>query len=128
LIVTVVTMTAMLGITALAIDASFMYDKRNRLHAAADAAAKSAATEVARDSTLSPNLNRTCALNDTDPLCRFASQQITAHGFNPGGATSVVVNHPPLSGWFTCANQPVYCNRYVEVIVSEATATFFANV
>ena len=50
LILTALSMTVLLGIAALSIDISFMYDKRNRLHAAADAAAKSGAFEVRRDS------------------------------------------------------------------------------
>src|SRR5438094_4751015 len=92
LIVTMLVMTAMLGITALAIDASFMYDKRNKLYAAADAAAKSAATEVFRDSTLT-----LANLQD------FANQQVNAHGFTAvacgaTGGASVCLYHPPQTG------------------------------
>jgi hypothetical protein len=108
LILTALSMTMLLGIAALSIDASFMYDKRNHLHAAADAAAKSAAIEVQRNPSVS--------LAD---LQTFANQQVIAHGFDPSGATSVVVNHGPASGPF--AGLP----GYVEVIVSEPTATFF---
>ncbi len=48
LIVTVLSMTVLLGFAALSIDASFMYDRRNQLYAAADAAAKSVAAELHR--------------------------------------------------------------------------------
>ena len=108
LILAAVSMTALLGIAALSIDASFMYDKRNRLHAAADAAAKTGAIEVHR--------------NPTVPLAalrNFANQQVIAHGFNPSGSTTVTIHHPPINGPFT-GNI-----HYVEAIVSEPTATFF---
>jgi Flp pilus assembly protein TadG len=111
LILTALSMVVLLGIAALAVDASFMYDKRNRLHAAADAGAKSAAFELQRNSSIS--------LTD---LRTFANQQVSAHGFNPAGTTSVVVNHPPASGAFT-GNA-----GYVEVIVSEPTSTFFGKI
>ena len=111
LILTALSMTVLLGIAALSLDISFMYDKRNRLHAAADAAAKSGAFEVRRDSSIS--------LTD---LQTFANQQVSAHGFNPAGTTSVVVHHPPTSGAFTGDA------GYVEVIVSEPTSTFFGRI
>lgn len=114
LILTALSMVALLGIAALAIDASFMYDKRNKLHAAADAAAKSAAIEVHRNSTVSQT-----------ELEAFADQQIVAHGFlstRGGGTATVVVNRPPASGPFAGNT------NYVEVIASEPTATFFGVV
>ena len=40
LVLTTVSMIAVMGIMALSLDASFMFEKRNRLHAAADAAAR----------------------------------------------------------------------------------------
>ena len=48
LILMAVSMVAFLGITALSIDASYLYSQRNRLYAAADAAAKTGAIEVKR--------------------------------------------------------------------------------
>ncbi len=111
LILTALSMAVLLGIAALSLDVSFMYDKRNRLHAAADAAAKSGAFEVQRNSSIS--------LTD---LQTFANQQVSAHGFNPAGTTSVVVHHPPTSGAF------IGNAGYVEVIVSEPTSTFFARI
>src|SRR5689334_14515823 len=111
LILTAVSMTVLLGIAALSIDASYMFDKRNRLYAAADAAAKTGAFEVQRNSGIT-----------IPQLQNFANQQVTAHGFNPGGSTSVVVNHPP-------ANGPFAGNLgYVEALVSEPTNTFFGRI
>lgn len=111
LILTALSMVVLLGIAALSLDVSFMYDKRNRLHAAADAGAKSAAFELQRNFSIS--------LTD---LRTFANQQVSAHGFNPAGTTSVVVNHPPASGAF------IGNLGYVEVIVSEPTSTFFGKI
>ena len=114
LILTALSMTVLLGIAAMSIDASYMYDKRNLMYAAADAAAKSGAIEVHRNPTVAQG-----------SLEVFADRQVTAHGFTPirsGGTTDVVVNHPPLSGPFTGLAD------YVEVIVSESTDTFFGKV
>jgi Flp pilus assembly protein TadG len=114
LVLTTVSMVALLGVMALSLDASFMFEKRNRLHAAADAAAKSAAYEIIR--------NPTVALTSLE---KFADQQVIAHGFLPtrqGGTTSVVVNHGPSAGPFA-GNV-----NYVEAVVSESTSTFFAQI
>ncbi|HUR20794.1 MAG TPA: pilus assembly protein TadG-related protein, partial [Vicinamibacterales bacterium] len=70
LVLTTVSMIALLGIMALSLDASFMFEKRNRLHAAADAAAKSAAYEIIRNPTVT-----------LTSLEKFADQQVIAHGF-----------------------------------------------
>jgi len=116
LVLTAVTMVALLSIAALALDASFMYDKRNRLHAAADAAAKSAAIEVFRNTTVSQG-----------SLEAFADQQVATHGFSParlGGTATVVINHPPSAAAGALAGNP----NFVEAIVSEQTDTFFAKI
>src|SRR5438874_2324252 len=114
LILTALSMTVLLGISALSLDASFMYDKRNRMHAAADAAAKSGAIEVHRNSSVT-----------STQLQAFADQQVNRHGFTPtsyGGTVAVTVNNPPASGpFFGDAS-------YVEVIVSQPTSTFFGGV
>ena len=114
LVLAAVCMVALLGITALTLDTSFMFAKRNRLHAAADAAAKSAAMEVVRNSGVSQAA-----------LEAFADQQVGAHGFSStrlGGTTSVVVNRGPATGPFA-GNV-----NYVEAILSEATDTFFGKI
>ncbi len=114
LIITAVTLTVILGIAALSVDASFMYDKRNRLYAAADAAAKGAALELARGNSVQANLEA------------FAKREVSNHGFNPAGSTVVEVFCPPVDGHFTggsCATA-----GYVEVRLSENTSTFFGGV
>ena len=114
LVLTTVSMIALMGIMALTLDASFMFEKRNRLHAVADAAAKSAAIEVIRNPSVSQA-----------SLEAFADQQALAHGFvstRQSGTTSVVINRPPTSGTFA-GNV-----SYVEAVVSEVTSTFFAKI
>jgi Flp pilus assembly protein TadG len=114
LVLTTVSMIALMGIMALTLDASFMFEKRNRLHAVADAAAKSAAIEVVRNPSVSQA-----------SLEAFADQQALAHGFvstRQSGTTSVVINRPPTSGTFA-GNV-----SYVEAVVSEVTSTFFAKI
>jgi len=127
LVMTVVSLTMLLGIAALAIDASFMYDKRNELHAAADAAAKVGAIELRRNSSAS-----------IAELKRFADEQVNALGLSaaPCGATSgasVCINHPPdplniYNSPFNCTNLPGDCMSFVEAIVSQQTGTFFARI
>jgi Flp pilus assembly protein TadG len=118
LILTALSMTVLLGMAALSVDASFMYDKRNKLFAAADAAAKLGATEVYRNASVTQAA-----------LEAFANQQVITHGLTPGacgtttpGIASVCINHPPLNGPFA-GNA-----GYVEALISETTNTFFGNV
>lgn len=114
LLLTAFSMVVLLGIGALSLDASYMYDKRNTLYAAADAAAKSGAIEVRRTPTISQT-----------SLENFANQQVNAHGLTAASCltttldlSAVCVHHPPASGPFT-GNA-----GYVEVIVSQRTSTF----
>lgn len=114
LILTAVSMLVVLGIGALSIDASYMYDKRNRLHAAADAAAKSGAIEVKRNGGVSQSA-----------LEAFADQQVGRHGFTStrlGGTANIVVHHPPV------VSTTYYGNAgFVEVIASEQTPTMLGT-
>jgi len=108
LMLTALSMVVLLGMLALAVDGSYMYTERNRMAAAADAAARAGAQEYRRD----PASN----------LQAFANREVVRHGFNPAVDTTVTVNRPPSSGSFT-ANP-----NYVEVIVSRPTASFFARI
>jgi Flp pilus assembly protein TadG len=122
LIITAVSLVMLLSVAALAIDASYMYETRNQLHAAADAAAKVAAIELRRQSSLS-----------ITELERFAGEQVNAMGLSAAacGATSgasVCLYHPPQTGPFNCANLPGDCTSFVEAVVSQQKTTFFARV
>ena len=102
-------MVVLLGIAAFAIDGSFLYTERNRMAAAADAAAKSAAIE----------LKRRPGISDAD-LAAFAQHEVIAQGFAAG---DVVVHHPPVSP-SAFAGQ----SAFVQAHVSRPTTTFFASV
>jgi hypothetical protein len=95
---------------SLAVDASFMYTERNRMAAAADAAAKSAAYELKR--------------GGSSDLQAYANREVTLHGLtpSPGGATTVAVVTPPTTGRFAGTS------GYVQVTVSRPTESLFARV
>jgi hypothetical protein len=115
LVVTAVSLVAVLGVAALSIDAAYMYDQRNKLYAAADSAAKSAAFARIRNgaSNMQAFANREVVLAGLEPIVNC----------NATGGTSVCVYQPPTSGPFT-GNI-----NYVEVVVSrQLTATFFGKV
>jgi hypothetical protein len=115
IVLTALSMVIMLGILALAVDASFLFTERNRMAAAADAAAKAAAMEYQRSLQLPLPLT-------LGQLKTFAEREVTLNGFDPAGATTVTVARPPATGSFS-GNQ-----HYVEVRVSRPTNTFFARV
>jgi Flp pilus assembly protein TadG len=117
LIMTAFSLVALLAIAALSLDVSYMYDKRNRLYAAADAAAKSGAIEVHRNSSIT-----------LANLQQFANQQVIYHGFDPYGTTTVTVSNCGTSGHAPCNGPYTGNDNYVEVFVSEPTATFLATV
>jgi hypothetical protein len=106
-VLTAISLVMLLGVTALAIDASFLYESRDRMGAAADAAAKAAALELTRTS-------------DDAALTRYGEDAAVRLGFTNGvNGISIAVNHPPLAGSF--AGDP----HYVEAIVSRPIPTFF---
>lgn len=114
LIMTALAMTAMLGVAALAIDTAFMYDKRNHLFAAADAAAKAAAIERWRSGSAD--------------LQRFAYHELAVQGIDPATLTTKIVRACDEAG-ATCS--PVFTpswHTYVEVIISQQTNTFFGRI
>ncbi len=110
LLLTALSMVVLLGILALAIDASFMFTERNRLSAAADAAAKSAAWELWR--------------GGGSDIQAYANREVAVLGFapNPGGDTDVTVTIPPDDG--------LHAGEigYAEVTVSRTTSTFFGTI
>lgn len=113
LILTALSTVLLLGIAAFAVDASFMYAERNRMGAAADAAAKSAALEVFYGNDVQANLEA------------FADHDVALHNFSPsrlGGDADVTVFHPPVTG------DHIGDDGYVEVTVARTTATYFATV
>jgi hypothetical protein len=114
LVLTALMLTMLLGITALAVDASYFFDYRNRIGAAADAAAHAAAFEIMRNPSLT-----------SAQLTYFARHQaaLPAHGFVDGvGGTTVAVHNPPLSGPYSGDI------KFVEVVISRPVSSFFLRV
>ncbi|MEQ1731960.1 MAG: pilus assembly protein TadG-related protein, partial [Vicinamibacterales bacterium] len=107
LILTALSMVTLLGMIALVLDGSRMYEERNRLSSAADAAAKSAAFERRRD----PSAN----------LMAFANRELTLHGIDPTAA-SIVMTSPPTTGPFTGRS------GYIEATVTRTSPTVFAAI
>jgi hypothetical protein len=111
LILTVLTMTALLGMAALAIDVGYFLDRRNSMGAAADAAAKAGAFEIAQNGAITQST-----------LEVFARREASLNGFTHGvNGVTVTINRPPLS-------PPFNNTRYVEAIVRQPVSTFFATV
>ena len=107
-------MTVLLGVAALSIDASFAYDLRNRLAAAADSAAKSAALEV----------NRGNSANFTV----FAQAEVNKHaaaGLIPSGVS--VDAHLCTAVGATCV-APYNTAKFVEVFLASTQSSFFGRV
>ena len=114
LVLTALAMTVLLGVAALSIDASVAFDLRNRLAAAADAAAKSAALEVNRGNSAN--------------ITAFAQAEVNRHvatGLIPSGVS--VDAHLCTAGGATCT-VPYNTAKYVEVILASTQSTFFARV
>lgn len=110
LILTALAMVLLLGIAAFAVDASFMYTERNRMHAAADDAAKSAAWEIFRA--------------EGADLQAFANREALTHGFNAGDAGTDVILTVPPDARSRFAGQ----TGYAQVEVRRLTNTFFATI
>jgi Flp pilus assembly protein TadG len=112
LVMTAVVLVVLLGMTALTLDAAYLYDLRNRMGAAADAAAVAASKELA-------------STTNNDDLTRFgreaASRSVDIN------TVTVTVHHPPQNGPYNCTNSPSpACDDYVEAIVAQpAVPTFF---
>lgn len=111
LVLTAVMLTVLLGFAGLALDAGYAFDYQQRMGGAADAAAKAAAYEVARDSAIGQTA-----------LEAFARYDARVNGFTHGvDGITVTVNRGPTSG--------AYLNNtgYVEVIISRPVSTYLAG-
>jgi Flp pilus assembly protein TadG len=109
LVMTALVLMVLLGVTALAIDAGSLYEARNRMSAAADAAAVNAAKAMAGGASCV--CDTPCAT-----LTNYAQDAVTRSGF---ANADVTLNHSPTSGAFN-GN----CN-YVEAVVSRSVPTHF---
>src|SRR3954454_8967679 len=114
LIVVALSMVCLLSVAALSVDASFMWDLKDRLGATADAAAKSAAFEVKHKNAAN--------------LATYAQAEVTRHqtaGLIPSGVTVEAARLCSDVG-ATCS-APYVGTGYVEVILSKTQNTFFGT-
>lgn len=107
-----VVLPLLLAFAALALDAGYLFDYKQRMGAATDAAAVAGAFEVRRDAGITQANLETYARDDA-----------ARNGFTHGtGGVTVTVSHPPVTGLH------IGDNNYVEVVISKPTATFFAKI
>jgi hypothetical protein len=115
LIMTALMMVALLGTAALSIDASYMFDRRNILYAAADDAAKSGAIERWRSGSADVSafaMNAIGAQLNVDPSTISPAPIVRA------------CNDPAA----TCNAKFAGSSTYIEVILGQDTSTFFGRV
>ncbi len=112
LLLIVIGIVALVGLTALAVDGGSAYADRMGAQNAADAAALAAAAAKVNNRNLI-----TAGLNSA-----------AGNGYNNEGTTNIVqINNPPVSGSYSCVNNPS-CNDYIQVIITSNVQTFFAPV
>jgi Putative Flp pilus-assembly TadE/G-like len=113
LVMTALTLPVLLGIAALALDAGYLFDYRQRMGAAADAAAVAGAFEIKR----SPGISQ-------GSLEGYARGDATRNGFTHGsdGITVTVIRGDFDGTNFTPGNTSD--DKFVKVVVSRPTPTF----
>jgi hypothetical protein len=115
LIVVALSSVALLAIGALSIDASFMFDMKNRLASVADSAAKSAAYEIKRGN-----------VGNYGIYAQAEVQRAIDSGLAPAG-TVIESIHRCSDVGATCSAAYAFPG-YVEVIVNKTQPTFFASI
>jgi Putative Flp pilus-assembly TadE/G-like len=102
-------MVMLLGLAALVVDIGYAYEHRRHMQTAADAGALAGAAEIYRDRT--------------GTIVSSASSATALNGFADGtGKIVVTVYHPPANG------PHADDSRFVEVLVEDNVATFFAGI
>ena len=111
LVLAAIVVPVLLGFAALALDAGYYYDYKQRMGAAADAAALAGAFEIKRLPGITQASLETYARDD-------AARNGFTHGVN---GVDVDVRHPPTTGLH------IGDAKYVEVVISTPTARFFSR-
>jgi hypothetical protein len=115
-----VSLVAIFGVVAIALDGGLLFDNHRRVQSAADAAALAAADDLFANFT---------ANGGTDPLgTAAASARATAaaNGYNNDGVTSVVtVNIPPTSGFM--AGKPGYAEVILQFNQKRGFSSIFGS-
>ncbi len=110
-------LTALLGVTALAVDASLLLADKARVQAAADAAALAGAIDLYQ------NWQTNAGTDPEGNAATSAKDTAQDNGFTDGsGGVTVTVNIPPTSGTFNGVN------GYVEVIITMQQQRFFSTI
>lgn len=112
----------LLGFMALTIDVGFMYDTRNRLYAAADAAAKSAALEIQRVVNAGGSADNA---NINAYALHVINEQITA-GYLPANTAEAPIIRRCSDAGATCTTYAGNPN-FVEVILRAPTPMLFGH-
>lgn len=118
--VAVTMMLVVLGIAALILEGSFLFEQRNRLSSVADAAAKAAALELARHTDW--QTGHICPSGDSacTALNAFAATEL-AHSDLAAADVTLTLNHPPLTGPYAGDG------KFVEVLASRNLLSFFGG-
>lgn len=112
LLLAAIVLPVLLAFAALALDAGYFFDYKQRMGAAADAAAIAGAFEIKRNFTISQSNLETYARDDAG-----------RNGFTDGtNGVTVAVTRPPSTGTHTSDS------NYVQVVISRPTPTFFAKI
>jgi len=112
MVLAAVVLPALLAVAALALDAGYMFDYKQRMGAAADAAALAGAFEIKRSTSI-----------DSATLNPYVRDDAARNGFTNGvGGITVTISRPPVTGLH------IGDNKYVEVVISRPTPTFFAKI
>jgi hypothetical protein len=117
LLLTALSLTMLLTLAAFSLNASLAYDRRNQYSAAADAAAKTGAFEVLRDS----------AISDAN-LAAFANHELGRMGIGitlTGGVGAGPKIHRCTTAGATCT-APYNTSGYVEAVVSQSMNTLMS--
>jgi hypothetical protein len=114
---TALLLVTLLSVTALAVDAGFIFDYRLKMGAASDAAARQAALEIRRDASLAAPAN-------ASRLTAFARNAAALNGFADGVDGIVVTARTPPQAPSSFSGM----TGYVEVLVSQVKPTFFMRV
>jgi Putative Flp pilus-assembly TadE/G-like len=115
-VVVAISLIPIVGVAALTIDGSMLFDSRRKAQAAADAAALAAATD------LFTNYYKNAGADTGGKAKTSAETTATACGFTTGGGTTVTVNIPPTTGTF--AGQ----TGYAEVIIQYPQPGYFSKI
>lgn len=112
IVLAAIVLPLLLAIAAVSLDAGYMYDYKQRMGSAADAAALGGAFEIKRFSAI-----------DSATLNGYVRNDAARNGFTDGvGGVTITISRPPVTGLH------IGDSKYVEVVISRPTPTFFAAI